>query len=111
MPSIAEIHDYYAGMTEAYTTYSAGTGGWHVGLWDAGVTTHGQSLLATNRRLLAGLAIDANTHILDAGCGSGSLAISGGPPIRLPRHGHHDRAAARRDGAVVRRDGGCRPPL
>ena len=75
MPSIAEIHDYYADMTEAYARYSAGTGGWHVGLWDADVATHAQSILATNRRLLAGLAIDPSTHILDAGCGSGSLAI------------------------------------
>src|SRR3954471_23014214 len=75
VPSIAEIHDYYADMTGSYTQYSAGTGGWHVGLWEAGVTTHAQSILATNRRLLAGLAIDANTHILDAGCGSGALAI------------------------------------
>ena len=74
MPSIAEIHDYYVDATQMYTRYSAGAG-WHVGLWDAGVTTHAQSILATNRRLLAGLAIDANTHILDAGCGSGSLAI------------------------------------
>jgi len=75
VPSIAEIHDYYVDATEMYSRYSVGTGGWHVGLWDAGVTSHGQSILATNRRLLAGLAIDANTHILDAGCGSGSLAI------------------------------------
>jgi cyclopropane fatty-acyl-phospholipid synthase-like methyltransferase len=75
VPSIAEIHDYYVDATEMYSRYSVGTGGWHVGLWDAGVTTHGQSILATNRRLLAGLAIDAHTHILDAGCGSGSLAI------------------------------------
>jgi len=75
VPSLAEIHDYYVDATEMYSRYSGGTGGWHVGLWDAGVTTHGQSILATNRRLLAGLAIDANTHILDAGCGSGSLAI------------------------------------
>jgi cyclopropane fatty-acyl-phospholipid synthase-like methyltransferase len=75
VPSIAEIHDYYAEMTASYTRYSAGTGGWHVGLWEAGVTTHAQSILATNHRLLAGLAIDADTHILDAGCGSGALAI------------------------------------
>jgi cyclopropane fatty-acyl-phospholipid synthase-like methyltransferase len=75
VPSLAEIHDYYVEATGMYSRYSAGTGGWHVGLWDAAVTTHGQSIVATNRRLLAGLAIDANTHILDAGCGSGSLAI------------------------------------
>ena len=75
MPSIAEIHDYYVDTTEAYTRYSIGRGGWHVGLWEPGVTTHLQSLFATNRRLLAGLAIDADTHILDAGCGSGALAI------------------------------------
>jgi len=73
--SIGEIRDYYVDATEMYSRYSAGTGGWHVGLWDAGVTTHGQSIVATNRRLLAGLAIDANTHILDAGFGSGSLAL------------------------------------
>jgi len=75
VPSIAEIHDYYADMTEAYTRYSAGTGGWHLGLWDEDVTTHGESIVATNRRLLAGLAIDASTHLLDVGCGSGALAI------------------------------------
>ncbi len=75
MPSLAEIHDYYAEMTGSYMQYASGTGGWHVGLWDADVTTHAQSIVATNRRLLAGLAIDANTHILDAGCGSGALAI------------------------------------
>jgi cyclopropane fatty-acyl-phospholipid synthase-like methyltransferase len=73
--SLAEIHDYYVDATEMYARYSAGTGGWHVGLWDAGVATHGQSIFATNRRLLAGLAIDANTHILDVGFGSGSLAM------------------------------------
>src|SRR3954471_8495821 len=75
VPLIAEIHDYYVDATQMYSRYAAGTGGWHVGLWDTDVTTHGQSIVATNRRLLAGLAIDANTHILDAGCGSGSLAI------------------------------------
>jgi cyclopropane fatty-acyl-phospholipid synthase-like methyltransferase len=75
VPSIAEIQDYYAAMTEPYMRYSGGTGGWHVGLWEADVTTHPQSIIATNRKLLAGLAIDANTHILDAGCGSGALAI------------------------------------
>jgi cyclopropane fatty-acyl-phospholipid synthase-like methyltransferase len=75
VPSLAEIHDYYAEMTGSYMRYAAGTGGWHVGLWDADVGTHAQSIVATNRRLLAGLTIDANTHILDVGCGSGALAI------------------------------------
>jgi len=75
VPSIAEIHDYYVDATRMYSRYSVGTGGWHIGVWDEGVSSHGQAILATNRRLLAGLAIDANTHILDAGFGSGSLAI------------------------------------
>jgi SAM-dependent methyltransferase len=75
VPSLAEIHDYYAEMTGSYMRYAAGTGGWHVGLWDADVATHAQSIVATNRRLLAGLAIDATTHLLDVGCGSGALAI------------------------------------
>ena len=75
VPSIAEIHDYYVDATQVYSRYAVGTGGWHVGLWEEGVTSHGYSILATNRRLLEGLAIDANTHILDIGCGSGALAI------------------------------------
>jgi cyclopropane fatty-acyl-phospholipid synthase-like methyltransferase len=74
VPSISEIRDYYVDATRMYQQYSAGAG-WHVGLWEADVTTHAESVLATNRRLLAGLAIDANTHVLDVGCGSGSLAI------------------------------------
>jgi len=75
VPSIAEIHDYYVDATRMYSRYSHGTGGWHIGLWEPGVATHGQAVLATNQRLLAGLAIDANSHILDAGCGTGALAI------------------------------------
>jgi cyclopropane fatty-acyl-phospholipid synthase-like methyltransferase len=74
VPSVSEIRDYYVDATQMYMQYSGGAG-WHIGLWDADVTTHAQSVVATNRRLLAGLAIDAKTHILDAGCGSGALAI------------------------------------
>jgi cyclopropane fatty-acyl-phospholipid synthase-like methyltransferase len=75
MPTLEQIHDYYVDMTARYSTYGDGTQGWHMGLWEPGIATQAEALLASNRRLLAGLPIDAQTHILDAGCGVGGLAI------------------------------------
>jgi tocopherol O-methyltransferase len=75
MPTVEEIRDYYADMTAAYIAYGDGTEGWHMGLWGPGVTTRADALLASNRRLLDGLPIDAHSHILDVGCGVGGLAI------------------------------------
>jgi SAM-dependent methyltransferase len=75
VPSLEDIHDYFVDATRAYATYAGPTAGWHIGLWEPGVSGHGEALLASNRRLLAGLAIDAQSHILDAGCGVGGLAI------------------------------------
>jgi tocopherol O-methyltransferase len=74
-PTVEEIHDYYVDLTDAYTAHGAGTAGWHLGQWEPGVTTSAEALLASNWRLLDGLPITAQTHILDAGCGVGGLAI------------------------------------
>jgi cyclopropane fatty-acyl-phospholipid synthase-like methyltransferase len=75
MPTLEEIHDYYVDLTALYTAYGDTAQGWHIGLWEPGIATHAEALLASNRRLLAGLPIGAQTHILDAGCGIGGLAI------------------------------------
>ncbi len=73
--TVEDIRDYYVDMTAVYTAHGVGTDGWHVGLWEPGVTTHAEALLASNRRLVDGLLLDAKSQWLDAGCGVGGLAI------------------------------------
>jgi cyclopropane fatty-acyl-phospholipid synthase-like methyltransferase len=75
MPTLDAIRQYYVDTTRTYASYSQGTGGWHFGLWEPGITTAAEAIVASNTRMVAGLAIDETTHILDAGCGSGAFAI------------------------------------
>ncbi len=72
--SLEGTRSYYHDVTRQYGRYSGDTAGWHYGVWDAGVTSHQQSLLRSNERLLAALSINTSTHILDAGCGGGGFA-------------------------------------
>ncbi len=72
--SLEGTRSYYHDVTRQYGRYSGAAAGWHYGVWDAGVTSHQQSLLRSNERLLEGLSINASTHILDAGCGGGGFA-------------------------------------
>ena len=66
---------YYADLTELYERYGEEIHGWHYGVWDAGVTSHLQSLLRSNEILLEGLRIGPETRILDVGFGSGGFSI------------------------------------
>src|SRR5262249_13820706 len=75
MSTIEDIREYYTTLTNAYSVYSARTEVWHVAHWESGITTQAEALLASNRRLLAGLPINAEMHLLDVGCGVGALAI------------------------------------
>ena len=54
MPTNDEIARYFSDCTEAYTRYSGGTHGWHVGVWTPGVTTPVEAILTTNRLLVDG---------------------------------------------------------
>ena len=73
--SLSGTRDYYHDVTRQYGRYSRQARGWHYGVWDEGVTNHVQSLYRSNELLVDGLLIDADTHILDAGCGTGGFAI------------------------------------
>lgn len=73
--SLSAIDAYYERFTNAYLEYGGAAGGWHFGLWDEGVATHEEALLASDRVLGEGLALGPGSRVLDAGCGCGGLAI------------------------------------
>jgi len=51
-----------------------GLGGWHYGVWDGSVATHGRSLVRATELLFEGIELDESTRVLDVGCGVGDLA-------------------------------------
>lgn len=74
-PSLQAIADYYNHLSASYFRYSFGTYSWHHGIWDSGVKTFPEALIQSNKRLVQGLTLTSETHILDMGCGMGGLAV------------------------------------
>ena len=66
---------YYSELTAHYERYSAGTHGWHYGIWEPDVRSHAAALLRSNELLLRALRIDGATRILDVGFGIGGFAV------------------------------------
>jgi len=64
---------YYESVTDEYLRYG-GLGGWHYGVWDGSVATHGRSLVRATELLFEGIELDESTRVLDVGCGVGDLA-------------------------------------
>lgn len=47
----------------------------HLGVWGRDARSHPESLLAANRIVAEAASVDANTSVLDAGCGVGGLGM------------------------------------
>jgi cyclopropane fatty-acyl-phospholipid synthase-like methyltransferase len=66
---------YYADLTRQYGRYAGRARGWHYGVWEPDVRSHQQALLRSNERLVRGLDLGRDSHVLDVGCGIGGLAV------------------------------------
>lgn len=73
--SLQGAEAYYRDVTRQYGRYAGSAQGWHYGVWDEGVTSHVQALLASNERLVSGVPLGPDTTVLDAGCGCGGFAV------------------------------------
>ena len=72
--NLAGTRDYYRDVTFQNGRYAGDASGWHYGIWEEDVTAHHQSLLRSNVWLVKDLPINADWHLLDAGCGCGGFA-------------------------------------
>jgi cyclopropane fatty-acyl-phospholipid synthase-like methyltransferase len=70
------VRAYYAGSTELYLRSWAGTAGaFHLGLDDGRCATRDAALLASNAYLARRAGVEAETRVLDAGCGVGGSSV------------------------------------
>jgi len=75
-PTSADAARYYQHLKDDLQAYGEQAFGWHYGVWDGPlITTRAQALLRSCELLVDGLRLTRDSHVLDVGCGLGSLAV------------------------------------